>query len=131
MRDELFGMGHRTGQLLDLQREMQAYWNDAMSRDIRNRHLSPHENSSKDMLRSLKSQQDALDSSATHLKQAKTQRKEGERASADVEQHLKYASDELVRSQRYMEQMKKLEGQGRIQLASVQDFINMANEAGK
>src|SRR5437867_532821 len=131
MRDELFGMGHRTGQLLDLQREMQGYWNDAMSRDIRNRHLSPYENSSKDMLRSLKSQQDALDSSATRLRKAEEQRKEAEKASADVERHLKYASGELDWSQRYMDQMKKLEGQGRSQLATVQDFINKANEVGR
>lgn len=131
MRDELFSMGHRTGQLLDLQREMQSYWSDAMSRDIRSRHLSPHENSSKDMLRSLKSQQDALDSSATRLRQAEEQRKEAEKASAHVEQHLKYASGELTRSQRYMDQMKKLEGQGCSQLATAQDFINKANEAGK
>jgi len=131
MRDELFGMGHRTGQLLDLQREMQGYWNDAMSRDIRSRHLSPHEKSSKKMLKSLKSQQDVLDSSATRLRQAEEQHKEVEKARADVEQQLKYATGELMRSQRYMDQMKMLEGLGRGQLATVQDFIKKANEVGK
>jgi hypothetical protein len=131
MRDELFGMGHRTGQLLDLQREMQGYWNDAMSRDIRSRYLSPHEKSSKKMLTSLKSQQDVLDSSATRLRQAGEQHKEVEKARADVEQQLKYATGELMRSQRYMDQMKMLEGLGRGQLATVQDFIKKANEVGK
>lgn len=130
MRDELFGMGHRTRQLLDLQREMQGFWNDAMSRDIRSRHLSPHENSSKDMLRSLKSQQDALDSSATHLRHVEEQHKEVEKARMNVEQHLKYAASELTRSLKYLDQVKKLESQGRNQLATAQDFINKANAAG-
>jgi hypothetical protein len=131
MRDELFGIGHRTGQLLDLQREMQGYWDDSMSRNIRSRYLSPHETSSKEMLRSLKSQQDALDASTASLRQAEEQRKASGKASAGVEKHLKYASGELTQAQKYVEHMKHLEGQGRSQLANVQDFINKANEAGK
>lgn len=131
MQDELFSIGHRTGQLLDLEREMQGYWNDAMSRDIRNRYLSPHENSSKNMLVSLKSQQDTLESSATHLRHADERHKEIEKARANLEHHLKYAASELTRSQKYMDQMKMLENQGRNQLATAQDFINKANAAGQ
>lgn len=129
MRDEFFSLGHRTGQLLDLQREMQGYWNDAMSRDIRGRFLLHHESSSKDMLLALKNQQDALSASSDSIKQGDAHRREAEKASENVEKHLKYAQGELNKALKYMDQVQKMEPQVRNQMKLVQELIEKANQS--
>lgn len=130
MRDELFSMGHRTGQLLDLQREMQGYWNDAMSQDIHRRYLDPHESSSKDMLFALKRQQDSLDNSAHDIKKAEAHMNNAGKASAEMEQHQKYSHGELNKAQKYTEQMYKFESKALEEIKLVLSLIDKANKAG-
>lgn len=130
MRDELFSMGHRTGQLLDLQREMQGYWNDDMSRDIRNRHLIPHESSGKEMLLALKNQQDMLDDSAHSINQAESHMNNAGKASADMEQHQKYSYGELSKAQKCMEQIYKFESKALEEIKLVLSLIDKANKIG-
>jgi hypothetical protein len=130
MRDELFSLGQRTEKLLDRQRDMQGYWNDAMSRKIRERFLHHHESSSKDMLLALKNQQDALSASSDSIKQADAHRREAEKASEDVEKHLKYAQGELNKALKYMDQVLKMESHVRNQMNLVQELIEKANLSG-
>jgi hypothetical protein len=130
MLDELFRIGHRTGRLLDLQREMQGYWNDEMSRNIRSRCLTPHEISSKEMLVELKGQQDMLDESEQRLKQAESHMVAAGKSSAEMERHQKYSNGELNKSHIYMEQMYKLEAKALDEIKQALTLIDQANKAG-